>query len=570
MSFNLPASLSKIRVPKIHHTWANTYQCSPQFYFQPKTLEDIKNIVNNARKLNKKLMVVGSGHSPSDLTIISNPFNEWYVNLDKFNKLLDEKPSADGKFTDITAQSGMRVYQLNEILESKGLAIQSLGSISEQSLAGIISTGTHGSSQYHGLVSSQVVNLKLINGLGELINCNSNENSDIFRAACLSLGKIGLITEVTFRTVPKFQLKSVQEVINIDTLIEKFDSIWTSDEFIRIWWFPYTKKCILWRASKSNEPISHPRKSWYGTFFGRLFYESLLYVCVKFLPKLTPYVENFVFSRQYGLIETFNKNGDIAVQNSVDGLNMDCLFHQYVDEWACPLVSGPEIIRMLAKSIEEGKNSNEFYVHSPIEIRCSNTTLPPENEKQDLSDRDLINKGPIFGNNLRPFLDNTPRLNYLPIDKVTNSQLTMYINATIYTPFDYPTDYKRWFRIFEEIMEAAGGKPHWAKNYDNSIVTKEKMVEWYGNDLVKWRKVRSQMDPTGVFLSGKSWLERNGIVEDEYLNSNTVANNDSVNGNANDKNTLETITNSIPINSSSSTTSVSSSSLNNKEKDLVE
>lgn len=515
MSFSLPASLVKIRVLKIHHTWANTYTCSPQYYFQPKTIEDIREIVINAQKLRKKIMVVGSGHSPSDLTIVGNPLNEWLVNLDKFNKFISEKPSSCGRYTDVTAEAGMRVYQLNEILEAKGLALQSLGSISEQSLAGIISTGTHGSSQYHGLVSSQVVNIKFINGMGEEVSCNEKENPDIFRAACLSLGKIGLITEVTFRAVPKFQLRSVQEVINIETLIEKFDSIWTSDEFIRIWWFPYTKKCILWRASKSTDPISEPRKSWYGTFLGRLFYESCLYVCVKFFPKLTPYVERFVFSRQYGNVETFNKNGDVAVQNSVDGLNMDCLFHQYVDEWACPLTNGPDIIRLLAKSIEEAKSVNEFYVHSPIEIRCSNTTLP--SEAQDLSGRKLIDKGPIFGNILRPYLDTTPKLNYLPIEKVTNSQLTMYINATIYRPFDYPTDYQRWFHVFEEIMEAAGGKPHWAKNYDNSIVTKEKMLEWYGDDLLKWREIRKRMDPSGVFLSGPEWLKRNGVVEDEYL-----------------------------------------------------
>lgn len=478
----------------------------------------MRDIVVNARKFNKKLMVVGSGHSPSDLTIVSNPINEWLVNLDKFNKFISEKPSPDGKYTDVTAEAGMRVYHLNEILESKGLALQSLGSISEQSLAGIISTGTHGSSQYHGLVSSQIVNLKLINGLGQTINCNSTENTDIFKAACLSLGKIGLITEVTFRAVPKFQIRSVQEVINIGTLIKNFDSIWTSDEFIRIWWFPYTEKCILWRASKTTDPISPPRQSWYGTFFGRLFYESLLYVCVKFLPKLTPYVERFVFSRQYGTIETFNNNGDIAVQSSVDGLNMDCLFHQYVDEWACPLSSGPEVIRLLEKSIHEGKSSNQFYVHSPIEIRCSNTTLPPVSEAdQDLIDRKLVDKGPIFGNTLRPYLDTTPKLNYVPLDKVTNSQLTMYINATIYRPFDYPTDYKQWFHLFEEIMEAAGGKPHWAKNYDNSIVTKSKMMEWYGEDLVKWREVRTRMDPEGIFLSGTNWLSRNGVVEDDIV-----------------------------------------------------
>lgn len=507
----LPASVQALTVARKHLTWAKTYICTPQAYIQPETLEQITDIVNHARKLGKKIMVVGSGHSPSDLTMASSL--DWLINLDKFNAVLGESRSADGKYTDITVEAGLRVYQLNEILKSKGLAIQNLGSISEQSMAGIISTGTHGSSQYHGLVSSQVVSLKLVNGMGEVVSCSETEKPELFRAACLSLGKIGIIVEVTIRAVPAFQIKSCQEVINFDTLVDNFDSIWTSDEFIRVWWFPYTKKCILWRASKTTEPISEPRKSWYGTFMGRLFYESLLYVCTKFIPRLTPFVERFIFARQYGNTETFKKNGDIAVQNSVDGLNMDCLFHQYVDEWAAPLTNGPDILRLLNKSIEEGQRTGEFYVHSPMEIRCANTTLP--SEQQDLSTRSLVDKGPVYGNILRPYLDTTPHLNYLPIEKVTNSQLTVYINATIYRPFDYATDYQRWFKVFEEIMEAAGGKPHWAKNYDGSMVTPSKLEEWYGDDLNSWRAVRLQQDPRGVFLSGDDWLRRNGVVQDE-------------------------------------------------------
>lgn len=515
----IPDSIKRLAVSKkSHQTWAKTFICKPQLYLQPSTLLEIKDIVNNARKLSRRIMVVGSGHSPSDLTMASP--KDWLVNLDKFNAILNESKSPDGKFTDITVESGLRIYELNDILKLKGLAIQNLGSISEQSIAGIISTGTHGSSQYHGLVSSQIVKLKLVNGMGDLVSCSETENVNLFKAALLSLGKIGIIVEVTIRAVPAFQIKSCQEVINFDTLVDNFDSIWTTDEFIRVWWFPYTKKCILWRASKTTEPISHPRKSWYGTFMGRLFYESLLYICTKFVPRLTPYIERFVFARQYGTIETFKKNGDISVQSSVDGLNMDCLFHQYVDEWAAPLTNGTDILRLLNKSIEEGQRTGEFYVHSPMEIRCSNTTLP--NQTQDLSSRSIVDKGPIYGNITRPYLDTTPHLNYLPNEKVTNSQLTVYINATIYRPFDYTTDYKRWFKIFEEIMEAAGGKPHWAKNYDSTMVTKSKIEEWYGEDLIEWRKCRREMDPTGVFLSGEDWLTRNGVVEEQIPKSADV------------------------------------------------
>lgn len=524
---DVPSSALRTVVPRgVHKTWARTFACTPQEYLQPSTIDQIVDIVNAARKSRRSIMTVGSGHSPSDLTMTSS----WLVNLDKFNRVLKRAPGPDNKYTDLTVEAGIRIYQLNDLLAQEGLAIQNLGSISEQSIAGIISTGTHGSSQYHGLVSQQIVDITIVDGMGQLVKCSATEKPELFRAAMLSLGKIGLIVYVTIRTVPRYQIKSKQEVITFDTLLDQFDKIWTSDEFIRVWWFPYTERCVLWRASKTDEPISRPRDSWYGTSTGRLFYQSLLWISVHLFPRLTPYVERFVFGRQYGTTETYD-HGDIAVQESVEGLNMDCLFSQYVDEWAAPLTNGPEIIRSLHKSIEEAAASGEYFVHSPIEIRCSNTTCSNSTEPQDLSNRTVTSPGPIYGNQLRPWLDNTPRLKWAPLDKITNSQLTLYINATMYRPFFTSVPIRKWFTVFEKTLEAAGGKPHWAKNFIGSeeaeqeadksgnrkdadmVGFKSKMNQWYGDDLKQWQKVRRSTDPEGVFLSGVPWVQRNGIVE---------------------------------------------------------
>ncbi|OWB61002.1 hypothetical protein B5S31_g2495 [[Candida] boidinii] len=563
-SLTLPEELSKLVVPNAKHsTWAKTFSCQPQYYFQPETIEQIKSLVDHARLKRKTLMTVGSGHSPSDLTMST----EWIVNLDKFNHILsmtDGTTSNGDKYTDVTVEAGVRIYQLNEFLATKGLAIQNLGSISDQSIAGIISTGTHGSSAYHGLVSQQIVDITIVNGLGQLIKCSQFENQDLFRASMLSLGKIGLISYVTIRTIPRYQIKSTQEVISFDTLLDQFEKIWISNEFIRIWWFPYSERCILWRASKTFDPISLPRESWYGTKFGRFFYESLLWLSVHIFPRLTPFVEKFVFGRQYGMTETYgSKNKSfVAVQESVEGLNMDCLFSQYVDEWTAPLTNGPEILRSLNNSIKEAAKSGEFFVHAPIEVRCSNTTsnediihnivnsTPNETGKTFEDNDKKLSKGAIYGNTLRPFLDNTPKLNWVPLDNVTNSQLTLYINATMYRPFHTKSPIGKWFKIFEETLEAAGGKPHWAKNfiggdnynnndintnsststsstnkndtnkeYDSSkdgemIGLASKMQEWFGDDLIKYRNVRREMDPEGVFLSGIEWVKRNGLIDE--------------------------------------------------------
>ena len=187
--------------------------------------------------------------------------------------------------------------------------------------------------------------------------------------------------------------------------------------------------------------------------------------------------------------------------------------------------------RSLDHSITQAAQNKEFFVHVPIEVRCSNTTLP--SEQSDYSDRTETTAGPVFGNILRPYLDPTPRhLRYAPLSDVTNSQLTMYINATIYRPFHANAPIHKWFTLFEDTMGAAGGKPHWAKNFlgstsmaagkvkdENEYDDYEmrgmatKIKEWYGEDLIQFREIRSQQDPNNVFMANKEWAIRNGIIE---------------------------------------------------------
>ena len=60
-------------------------------------------------------MTVGSGHSPSDLTMTT----EWLCNLDKFNHVLLEEPyyapksptddTPEIKFVDLTVEAGTRI-----------------------------------------------------------------------------------------------------------------------------------------------------------------------------------------------------------------------------------------------------------------------------------------------------------------------------------------------------------------------------------------------------------------------------------------------------------------------------
>lgn len=520
---NITFSLNDIICPnRVHRTWAGTFKCHPEKYLQPSNIEEIIQIVKLARHNEKTVMVTGSGHSPSTLTMTDS----WMINLDKFDRVVKVDRHPSGVYADVTVEAGIRIFQLNKCLDSMGLALQNLGSISEQSAAGLISTGTHGSSAFHGLMSQQVVDLSLVTGSGELITCSSNENQDLFRAALLSLGKVGIITHMTFRTVAAFNLKTVLEVITFDDFISRWSQVWTSSEFITCWWFPYSKNVILRTLDKTKEPCTASRYSFYGTYLGRLIYQSLLFLSVKIAPRLTPWVERWLFKRQYGVPSS---NRSISVQSSVDSLNMDCLYSQFVNEWSVPHSSGLQILANLEKAIDRAAATGEYFVHAPIEIRISNTTVPetPLPTSLDLSLYNVDNFGAVPGNMVRPLLDTTPRLPYTESSEdIESSNLTLYINATMFRPFGFNSSIGKWYREFESIVNSEGF-PHWAKNFigtdDNSdkvstkdadmIGIKHKVEQYLGSDLELFKRLTREHDPDGVFLSGKHWAQINGITD---------------------------------------------------------
>jgi FAD/FMN-containing dehydrogenase len=91
---------------------------------------------------------------------------------------------------------------LSEELFKHGLAQENLGDIDVQSIAGAISTGTHGTGATFGTLAAQVVGLTLVMASGELLECSPERDPDIFKAAQVSLGTLGIIAKVKLRVVP--------------------------------------------------------------------------------------------------------------------------------------------------------------------------------------------------------------------------------------------------------------------------------------------------------------------------------------------------------------------------------
>ena len=472
----------------VHRTWAETFKCTPALFFKPKTVADVQDIVREAVKSKISVTTYGSSHSPSKLTITSG----WLVNLDNLNNILDYQEHKG--YTDVYVEAGARLKDLNVALERRGLALQNLGSISEQSVAGVISTGTHGASYCHGLISEQIVSLEIVTETGEIVTASDNENKELFSAALLGLGAIGVIVRATIRAVPAFNIESRACVLDFDDLLDPkiWNSVFLQSEYHRIWWYPYTDKVYVWTGEKTTKAAQPPAYSFYGTRLGRFLYELLLFASVKISRKLTPFVEKWLFSRQFVENQIITRVGPGYAE-----INMDCLFKQLVNEWSMPLVEGPDLLRALRTEIRK----QEFYVHAPIEIRASNTTLPPHNIG-------LRNgPGPIYGNITRPLLDPSPKLTYKEPGQISNEQLTLNLNATMYKPFGFIPPTEAWFSTFEKLCAAHGGKPHWAKNWTLNPWLQPENIESFQS----WKNIRDRYAPSRLFGS-REWQEEKSLL----------------------------------------------------------
>ncbi|KAJ0162161.1 putative D-arabinono-1,4-lactone oxidase [Colletotrichum tanaceti] len=472
----------RARTSHLHATWARTFASLPELYIQPQSQQEVEKAVKLARRCRRRITTVGHAHSPSDLTCTSN----WLVNLDDFKKVL----SVDETTGLVVMQAGIRLWQLTEELNKHGLSFPVLGSVNEQTIAGVISTGTRGSTLKHGLLSEAVTALKIVLASGETVACSPAENPDLFRGALLSLGALGIITEVTFRAVPAFSLRWQQTIQADATMLgawKRDNELWTQSDFVRVWWLPYTRRAVVWRADvvtkedleSGREKNRDPPVGYYDGALGYHIYHNLLYLS-RYVPRILPWVEWFVFGMQYGF-----KNGytSSAVQPMDKALWMNCLFSQYVNEWAIPLHRGPEALMRLGSWINKLQpgdpdyvahgipySAEGLYIHSPVEVRVCDATVHTS-----------------AGQGNRPFLDST----------VADGP-TLNLNATMYRPYDLdPPGLRRWFQGFEWLMRDLGGRPHWAKNFD---VRNDELAAWYGDDLARWRRLRDDVDPDGLFV----------------------------------------------------------------------
>ena len=105
-----------------------------------------------------------------------------------------------------------------------------------------------------GTISTQVIEIGFINGKGEKISCSPKDNPKLFKAAQVSLGALGIITEIRLKLVPAYNLKYEIKKGNLEETLDKLEAYKQENRNFEFYWFPHTMAVQLKFVNKVEEP----------------------------------------------------------------------------------------------------------------------------------------------------------------------------------------------------------------------------------------------------------------------------------------------------------------------------
>jgi L-gulono-1,4-lactone dehydrogenase len=223
--------------------WAGNQRTDPRRIVTAHDAGDVVEAVKAAQRDGLRVKALGSGHS---FTAIGVP-DDIALRAPSDPALL----RVDGELVIVPA--GMTLRQLNTLLWAKGLALPNLGDIDAQTVAGAISTGTHGTGARYQGIGAQVRALEMVLADGSMLACSPSEHPDVFAAARVGLGALGVLVSVTLQAVPAFRLHAVEQALPLDDVLADLEASAEDNDHFELYWFPHTDLAVTKRNNRTEE-----------------------------------------------------------------------------------------------------------------------------------------------------------------------------------------------------------------------------------------------------------------------------------------------------------------------------
>jgi FAD-linked oxidoreductase len=408
--------------------WSGSQRCVPDARKAPASIAELQELITSTSGV---IRPVGAGHSFMPLV----PTEGTIVSLSRMSGVV----AHDSEAVQATLLAGSRLGDIGQPLEDIGQALINMPDIDEQTLAGCLGTATHGTGAGIGCMPTFVRGLQLLDAKGELINCSADQNSELYEAAKVSLGSLGILTQVTLQNEPSYRLRRETTWRSFEEILEIVDSEADKHRNFEFYYVPFSGMGFTDAHDYTDEDIGSTDK-----LDGNEGAEDLKTArdYLEWSPKL----------RELILGSYMNTLSDeVTIENSWKNYASERNVRFNEMEYHLPREHGLQALREVKDALE----SQHHEVFFPIEVRYVHS--------------DDIWLSPFYGRE------------------------TMSIAVHRY----FEEDFKPYFKTIEPIFRKYQGRPHWGKlNTQTGAELRALYPRW--DDFVA---VRKEMDPQGRFLN---------------------------------------------------------------------
>ncbi|WP_405996974.1 D-arabinono-1,4-lactone oxidase [Streptomyces sp. NBC_00829] len=237
---------------RIWSTWSGTAGCLPAQLAAPTSEDEIAEAVRAAVRNGLNVRTAGTGHSFNRLVTTPGAL----LDLTSYKGVV----AVDRVAGEVTVRAGTRIGELCRVLDRDGLALANIGTLADQTIAGALSTGNHGTGLAHPPLSGQVARLRLLTADGNVLTVGPDDDPDLWGGVRTALGTLGVLTTVTLRCVPQFNLRHRVDSAPLQELLERFGAWAGESEHPSLNWQPWTDRVTLRSIDRTDAP-STPRAS---------------------------------------------------------------------------------------------------------------------------------------------------------------------------------------------------------------------------------------------------------------------------------------------------------------------
>ena len=407
----------------------------------PRTQDELVEMVHSSAAAGRRIRPVGSGHS---FTPIAQA-GDTRLSLRHLSGIV----AADQATGRVRVLAGTPLRVLNRALDLLGLAMPNLGDIDAQTLAGATSTGTHGTGATLPGLSAGIVGLRLVtpDGASRWVD---ESDPELFGAARVGLGALGVVTEIELACLPAYRLRAVERPDSLDAVLPRIQEHFDAHRHFELYWFPGTRRVQTKANDLVADDVDEPLAPWRRRLDDELLSNTVFGAANRVLTAVPRAVLPFNAVAARALTE----RSYTAPSHEVFVTPRTVRFVE--SEYAVPREAVADALTDLVAWVERHREPISF----PVEVRVA-----------------------------------------APDDMWLS---TGYERANAYVAVHqyHRGDHRAYFAAFEEIVAAHAGRPHWGKLHGLGA---EQLADLYPRhgDFVA---LRDRLDPERVLTN--DYLDR--------------------------------------------------------------